>query len=316
MAWIFVVLGLVTLLLAGDCLVKGAVNLSLRLGISTLVVSLTVVAFGTSAPELLIVLSAMADNAPGLAMGNVIGSNTANILLVLGLPAMAAGLYTSEFDTKKSFALMIFASVLFIALAFVGPFTWLHGSLLLVVLAVILLGQAARARRENYAAAVAAVPVRHLEGLDPSMRGWKILLYLLFGLVGLPVGAKVLVVNAEIIAQDFGVPDTAIGLTLIAVGTSLPELATTTVAAIRRQADVALGNVIGSNMFNLLAIIGIAALVGPIPVAAGFLRFDLWVMLASSLLLVPFVLFRQNITRIWGAALTLLYMVYLLIILF
>jgi cation:H+ antiporter len=315
MAWIFVVLGLVTLLLAGDCLVKSAVNLSLRLGISTLVVSLTVVAFGTSAPELLIVLSAMADNAPGLAMGNVIGSNTANILLVLGLPAMAAGLYTSEFDTKKSFALMIFASVLFIALAFVGPFTWLHGSLLLVVLAVILLGQAARARRENYAAAVAAVPVRHLEGLDPSMRGWKILLYLLFGLVGLPVGAKVLVVNAEIIAQDFGVPDTAIGLTLIAVGTSLPELATTTVAAIRRQADVALGNVIGSNMFNLLAIIGIAALVGPIPVAAGFLRFDLWVMLASSLLLVPFVLFRQNITRIWGAALTLLYMVYLVIVL-
>ena len=316
MAWIFVVLGLVTLLLAGDCLVKGAVNLSLRLGISTLVVSLTVVAFGTSAPELLIVLSAMADNAPGLAMGNVIGSNIANILLVLGLPAMAAGFYTSEFDTKKSFALMIFASVLFIALAFVGPFTWLHGSLLLVVLAVILLGQAARARRENYAAAVAAVPVRHLEGLDLSMRGWKILLYLLFGLVGLPVGAKVLVVNAEIIAQDFGVPDTAIGLTLIAVGTSLPELATTTVAAIRRQADVALGNVIGSNMFNLLAIIGIAALVGPIPVAEGFLRFDLWVMLASSLLLVPFVLFRQNITRIWGAALTLLYMVYLLIVLF
>jgi cation:H+ antiporter len=315
MAWIFVVLGLVTLLLAGDCLVKSAVNLSLRLGISTLVVSLTVVAFGTSAPELLIVLSAMADNAPGLAMGNVIGSNTANILLVLGLPAMAAGLYTSEFDTKKSFALMIFASVLFIALAFVGPFTWLHGSLLLVVLAVILLGQAARARRENYAAAVAAVPVRHLEGLDPSMRGWKILLYLLFGLVGLPVGAKVLVVNAEIIAQDLGVPETAIGLTLIAVGTSLPELATTTVAAIRRQADVALGNVIGSNMFNLLAIIGIAALVGPIPVAAGFLRFDLWVMLASSLLLVPFVLFRQNITRIWGAALTLLYMVYLVIVL-
>ena len=315
MAWIFVVLGLVTLLLAGDCLVKGAINLSLRLGISTLVVSLTVVAFGTSAPELLIVLSAMADNASGLAMGNVIGSNTANILLVLGLPAMAAGLYTSEFDTKKSFALMIFASVLFIALAFVGPFTWLHGSLLLVVLAVILLGQAARARRENYAAAVAAVPVRHLEGLDPSMRGWKILLYLLFGLVGLPVGAKVLVVNAEIIAQDLGVPETAIGLTLIAVGTSLPELATTTVAAIRRQADVALGNVIGSNMFNLLAIIGIAALVGPIPVAEGFLRFDLWVMLASSLLLVPFVLFRQNITRIWGAALTLLYMVYLVIVL-
>ena len=147
------------------------------------------------------------------------------------------------------------------------------------------------------------------------MPGWKITLYLLFGLVGLPLGAKVLVVNAEIIAREFGVPETAIGLTLIAVGTSLPELATTTVAAIRRQADVALGNVIGSNMFNLLAIIGIAALVGPIPVADEFLRFDLWVMLAASFLLIPFVFFGRNITRIWGAALTLLYMAYLLVVL-
>jgi cation:H+ antiporter len=111
------------------------------------------------------------------------------------------------------------------------------------------------------------------------------------------------------------VPETAIGLTLIAVGTSLPELATTTVAAIRRQADVALGNVIGSNMFNLLAIIGIAALVGPIPVADKLLRFDLWVMLAASFLLIPFVFFGGNITRIWGAALTLLYMAYLLVVL-
>ena len=147
------------------------------------------------------------------------------------------------------------------------------------------------------------------------MAGWKISLYLLFGLVGLPVGAKVLVVNAETIAQDFGMSETAIGLTLIAVGTSLPELATTTIAAIRRQADVALGNVIGSNMINLLAIIGIASLVGPIPVAKEFLTFDLWVMLAASFLLIPFVFFSQNITRIWGLVLTLLYMAYLLLVL-
>ena len=112
MAWFFVVLGLVTLLLAGDFLVRAAVNLALRLGISALVVSLTVVAFGTSAPELLIVLSAMADDAPGLAMGNIVGSNTANILLVLGLPALAAGLYTTGFDTKKAFISMILATVL------------------------------------------------------------------------------------------------------------------------------------------------------------------------------------------------------------
>ena len=311
MAWFFVVLGLVTLLLAGDFLVRAAVNLALRLGISALVVSLTVVAFGTSAPELLIVLSAMADDAPGLAMGNIVGSNTANILLVLGLPALVAGLYTTGFDTKKVFIFMILATVLFIILAFMGPFSWWHGGLMLAVLAAILLDQAWTARRVSRV----ALATEDLNGVDPSMPGWKIILYLLFGLVGLPLGAKVLVVNAEIIAREFGVPETAIGLTLIAVGTSLPELATTTVAAIRRQADVALGNVIGSNMFNLLAIIGIAALVGPIPVADEFLRFDLWVMLAASFLLIPFVFFGRNITRIWGAALTLLYMAYLLIVL-
>ena len=311
MAWFFVVLGLVTLLLAGDFLVRAAVNLALRLGISALVVSLTVVAFGTSAPELLIVLSAMADDAPGLAMGNIVGSNTANILLVLGLPALAAGLYTTGFDTKKAFIFMILATVLFIALAFMGPFSWWHGGLMLAVLAAILLDQAWTARRVSRV----AVATEDLNGVDTSMPGWKITLYLLLGLVGLPLGAKVLVVNAEIIAREFGVPETAIGLTLIAVGTSLPELATTTVAAIRRQADVALGNVIGSNMFNLLAIIGIAALVGPIPVADEFLRFDLWVMLAASFLLIPFVFFGRNITRIWGVALTLLYMAYLLAVL-
>ena len=311
MAWFFVVLGLVTLLLAGDFLVRAAVNLALRLGISALVVSLTVVAFGTSAPELLIVLSAMADDAPGLAMGNIVGSNTANILLVLGLPALAAGLYTTGFDTKKAFIFMILATVLFIALAFMGPFSWWHGGLMLAVLAAILLDQAWTVRRVSRV----AVATEDLNGVDTSMPGWKITLYLLLGLVGLPLGAKVLVVNAEIIAREFGVPETAIGLTLIAVGTSLPELATTTVAAIRRQADVALGNVIGSNMFNLLAIIGIAALVGPIPVADEFLRFDLWVMLAASFLLIPFVFFGRNITRIWGAALTLLYMAYLLVVL-
>ena len=311
MAWFFVVLGLVTLLLAGDFLVRAAVNLALRLGISALVVSLTVVAFGTSAPELLIVLSAMADDAPGLAMGNIVGSNTANILLVLGLPALAAGLYTTGFDTKKAFISMILATVLFITLAFMGPFSWWHGGLMLAVLAAILLDQAWTARRVSRV----AVATEDLNGVDTSIPGWKITLYLLFGLVGLPLGAKVLVVNAEIIAREFGVPETAIGLTLIAVGTSLPELATTTVAAIRRQADVALGNVIGSNMFNLLAIIGIAALVGPIPVADEFLRFDLWVMLAASFLLIPFVFFGRNITRIWGAALTLLYMAYLLVVL-
>jgi cation:H+ antiporter len=140
-------------------------------------------------------------------------------------------------------------------------------------------------------------------------------MFLLLGLVGLPLGADLLVENASIIARNYGVSDTVIGLTLVALGTSLPELATTVMAAIRRQADVALGNVIGSNMFNLLAIIGLATMVGPIPVDPAFLQFDLWVMLGASVMLVPFVFFKQDITRAWGILLTSLYVLYIVIVL-
>ncbi|MGD9863862.1 MAG: sodium:calcium antiporter, partial [Pseudodonghicola sp.] len=144
---------------------------------------------------------------------------------------------------------------------------------------------------------------------------WRIGIYLALGLIGLPLGANLLVENASLIARTYGVSDSVIGLTLVAVGTSLPELATTVMAALRKQADVALGNVIGSNMFNLLAIIGLATMFGPIPVDPEFLRFDLWVMMGASLLLAPFVFFGRDIGRLWGVALTALYAVYVIAVL-
>ncbi|KIC46448.1 sodium:proton exchanger [Ruegeria sp. ANG-S4] len=313
-AWLLSGLGLVILLLAGDALVRGAVNLSLRLGVPALIVSLTIVAFGTSAPELLIAISAIKENAPGIALGNVVGSNTANILLVLGLPALLATLHTSECDSRKNYVFMLIASVLFIALAFFGVFNLISGAVLLTALALVLWN----AFREAKAHRKACADDDELEGLeevDPDMPYWKLSIYLILGLIGLPMGAHLLVDNATVIAKYYGVSETVIGLTLVAVGTSLPELATTVMAALRRQADVALGNVIGSNMFNLLAIIGIATLFGRIPVDPEFLYFDLWVMLGASLLLVPFVFFKQDITRIWGMVLTLLYVVYVAILL-
>ncbi|WP_237072561.1 calcium/sodium antiporter [Pseudaestuariivita rosea] len=315
--FVYTGLGLVILLLAGDALVKGAVNLSLRLGIPALIVSLTIVAFGTSAPELLIGIKAVLDDAPGIALGNVVGSNTANVLLVLGIPAMISVLHTSTCNTRKSFLYMIFATLLFIGLAFLGPFTWWHGLILLLVLSLILgeqLIEARRHRRQSKAEAAEAGE-EEVEGADPSMRWWKIIMFLLLGLIGLPLGADLLVTNAVIIATSFGVSETVIGLTLVAIGTSLPELATTVMAALRQQAAVALGNVIGSNMFNLLAIIGITSLVGAIPVDASFLRFDLWVMLGASLILIPFVFFRFDMGRRVGALLTGAYVVYLVVLL-
>ncbi|MCH2248499.1 MAG: calcium/sodium antiporter [Cognatishimia sp.] len=320
LVWLTAALGLVILLLSGDALVRGAVNVSLRLGIPALIVSLTIVAFGTSAPELLIAISAIDDDAPGLALGNVIGSNTANILLVLGIPAILSRLQTSECDTRKSYFIMMASTVLFMGLAFVGIFTWVSGIILLAVLAVILWDAArsavAHRKSEDGTCAVSSLEDEEdLEGLDPEAPWWKICVFLVLGLIGLPLGADLLVDSGIEIARMFRVPETVIGLTLIAIGTSLPELATTVMAALRKQADVALGNVIGSNMFNLLAIIGVASFVGPIPVAPGLLHFDLWVMLGASLLLLPFVVFRKDITRRWGVLLTAAYVVYLLVVL-
>ncbi len=312
MEFLIATLGLGILLIAGDLLVRGAVNASLRLGVPALIVSLTVVAFGTSAPELLVAIRAIQDNAPGIALGNVVGSNTANILLVLGVPALIAGLKTGECDTRKSYVTMLAASVVFIAAAFLGPLTWVHGLLLLGILALVLGGQfrEALAHRRNGEAEV--VGEEDLEGVDPDMPWWKIGLYTLLGLIGLPLGADLLVDAATVIARDFGVSETVIGLTLVAIGTSLPELATTVMAAIRKQADVALGNVIGSNMFNLLAIMGIASFFGTIPVAAQFLQLDLWVMLGASLLLGPFVFLSSlDLTKRWGFLFCGLYAAYM-----
>jgi len=312
--YVYAALGLVILLLAGDALVRGAVNLALRLGIPALIVSLTIVAFGTSAPELVIAVGSVIEGAPGLAMGNVVGSNTANVLLVLGLPALCVGLATGDHDTRRTFLFMIAATLLFIAMAFFGPFTWIHGLILLLALALVMGQQAYEAHAHRSRAAAMAAADDAPEGADFSMPGWRIGMYVIVGLVGLPFGADLLVDNAVIIATRWGVSETVIGLTLIAVGTSLPELATTVVAAMRRQADVAMGNVIGSNLFNLLGIIGVATFFGPIPVEPQMLTFDLWVMLGASLILAPFVIWHMNITRGVGALFALAYATYVFVI--
>lgn len=314
MVFVYAVLGLLILLLAGDSLVKGAVNLSLRVGIPALIVSLTIVAFGTSAPELLISIKAALHDAPGIALGNVVGSNTANVLLVLGVPALITVLHTSACNSRKSYVLMLGASLLFIALAFRGVFDRTAGVILLVALAGFLLDAIRQAMKHRNTECFDE-DLEEPEGADPDMPGWKIALFLVLGLIGLPLGADLLVDSAHEIAVMFGVPDEVIGLTLVALGTSLPELATTVMAAIRKQADVAIGNVIGSNMFNLLAIIGVASMIAPIDVAEDFLEFDLWVMLGASLLLFPFVFMKKDLGKTWGVILSVLYVVYVVIVL-
>ena len=308
MVWIMSLVGLVILLLSGDLLVRGAVNLSLRLGVPALIVSLTIVAFGTSAPELLIAISAVDDGASGIAIGNVIGSNIANVLLVLGMPALLSTLDFSECDTRRDFYIMLGATVVFIALAATGQFGWWQGAILLAMLAGFLGSAVWRAKCQTGAS---STDEDDLESLDPELPMWKVLGFLLLGLIGLPMGADILVDNAVYIARTYGISEEIIGLTLIAIGTSLPELATTVMAGLRNQAEVALGNVIGSNIFNLLGIIGVTTLFDEIYVSSSFFARDIWVMLASALVLIPFVFLKWRMSRPIGALFLGAYTLYL-----
>ena len=289
--------GLVLLIFAGDALVRGAVSLALKLGIPALIVSLTVVAFGTSAPELLVAIQSALEGAPGIAFGNVVGSNIANVLLVLGLPALIAAIDTSTSD-MRSYLMMLAISVLFIILCFMGSFGPIQGAVLLVLLVLVILDAIRSAHRSRKDAAA----VVEVEEGDANMSGRSIALYLGAGIIGLPIGAHLLIEGAVTIARDLNVSETVIGLTIVAVGTSLPELATSVMAAIKRQSEVALGNVVGSNLFNILAIMGFASFFGPLAVPPELLALDLWVMLAAALIIFPFAYYRLAISRGWGIA--------------
>lgn len=307
---VYLILGLALLVGTGDALVRGAVALSLRFGIPAIIVSATVVAFGTSAPELLISIQAVLEDSPGIALGNVVGSNIANILLVIGLPAVIVPLASCGNDAHRNLYFMIAATVVFSAMILSGTLGFWMGLVLLAITLVMVLDSLVQGMR---ASAAGRVPdeLAEIEDIDPHMAPWKITALILAGIIGLPVGADLLIDGARSIAIALGVSETVIGLTLVAIGTSLPELATTIMAALRRQSEVAIGNVIGSNIFNITAIIGAAALFAPLDVPDEIYYRDLWVMIGSSLALIPFVLMCLPIGRLVGAAFLSVYAAYL-----
>ncbi len=303
--------GLTLLAAAGDILVRGAVNLSLHFGVPALLVSLTVVAFGTSAPELLVSVMAVLDGVPGLALGNVVGSNIANVLLVLGLPALVAPIVTAAHDTRAAYGMMLAATALFLGMALLGPIGWPQALVLLAGLG-LMIGDALRRARKSRAEHLAEKAT--LDEIAPGLNWLPSIGFIVTGIVFLPIGAAILLDSATGIARGFGVSETVIGLTLVAVGTSMPELATAVMAAARGRADVVLGNVIGSNLFNILGILGVAGLFGQIPFPPEMFTRDLWVMLAATALLAPMVFWRNNVTRIWGIGLTGAYVAYIYVL--
>ena len=308
---LYLVLGLALLVLAGDVLVRGAVALSLRLNISAVLVSVTIVGFGTSVPELLIAIQAALAGSPGIALGNVVGSNIANVLLVLGLPALLVPIAGCGPEAHRNLYVMLGVTALFSGLALTGSIgRW--GGLVLMAAALAMVWDSVRAARR----ARSALKFEALEeiaelGVAPHGLGIaRTAVYIGAGIIGLPLGAHLLIEGAQGIAQEYGISEAAIGLTVVAIGTSLPELATSVMAALRRHADVAVGNVIGSNIFNITAIAGAAALVHPLSVPAEILARDIWCMIGAGILLAPLVLLRHRIGRSIGAAFVGLYGVY------
>lgn len=298
MMYLSIISGFVILLFCGDLLVRGAVALALKLGIPSILIGLTVVAFGTSAPELVVAIRAALSGASGIAIGNIVGSNIANILFVLGLPAIIYPTVCDQLSVRQNTIFMVVATIIFIFFCFFGQLNFWHGLTLFVLVLVFLGYVASHAARAANSTPANLGPCDNDSGLPPN--SWLIAIFLLAGVFGLPLGAHFVVDGGTDIARNFGVSNSAIGLSLIAFGTSLPELATTMIAAIRRHADVAVGNVLGSNLFNLLGVMGITAMVTPIDVPASFLHFDLWVMLIAALLVLPFAMSRGTISRSAG----------------
>ena len=306
MLYVFLALGLVLLVLGGEALVRGAVNLAARLGVSPLLIGLTVVGFGTSTPELVTSLQAAFTGSPGIAVGNVVGSNTANILLILGAAALIAPLAVSPGAFRRDGVALVLVTLAAIVVVLTGALSRFVGLALIAGL-VLYLVTAYRSERRSAGGASAAAD----EASDvPPMGLPMALVYAVGGIALTVLGARFLVDAASELATRFGVSDAIIGLTLVAVGTSLPELVTSVVASLRRQGDVAFGNVVGSNIYNVLGILGATALIKPIPVPERIASFDIWVMAAATLALVWVAVTGWRITRREGIALLVAYAAY------
>lgn len=302
MDYLYLLAGLVGLFFGGEALVRGSVGIARRMAIPPLLIGLTVVGFGTSTPELLVSVDAAWRGVPDIALGNVIGSNIANILLIAGLSALVWPIRVMGATLRRDTGVMVAAALMLVPIFAMGQVGRLAG-LILVAALVAYLVWAYRQPGDVVAEEV---------GVPAPASSLVSVLWVIGGLIALMLGARFLVDGAVSIARGFGISEAFIGLTIVAVGTSLPELATSLIAAIRRQSEIAIGNIVGSNIFNILGILGVTALITPIPVASRFLTFDLPVMIAVSLVLTGLLLTRPVIGRWVGVMMLAGYVAYVL----
>ena len=300
------VLGLTLLYFGAEWLVKGSSELALRLGISPLVVGLTVVAFGTSAPELLVGIQANLKDPPqgDIALGNVVGSNIFNVALILGAAALMRPIVINSQIIKRELPILLIASLVFILMIWDGVVTRAEGGVLTIGIVSYVLFSLVAAKAARRARQFEEFEKKEIEHAKEE-GGRRILMdvgLIVIGLAGLAYGADRLVVSGIELARLFGVPEAIIALTFFAFGTSVPELATSVVASLKKQGDIITGNVVGSCVFNLLAVVGIVALIRPIS-SEEIQRVDLWVMGGLALLLIPFMWHKMRLSRFEGGIL-------------
>ena len=306
--------GIFILVYSGNKMVESAASLAKSLGVSGLIIGLTIVAFGTSSPELIVGVRSVTTGVGELASANVIGSNIANVLLALGIPATIVAIPTNTIGVARNASIALLASILLIVMVFINnPLLFWQSFILCMCILIYLLWM------YRLSSAGSEDPVLYElinEAGDSHSESSKasLTIVLLIGIVGLLLGGHIIVRNAVLIATAFNVSETVIGLTIVAIGTSLPEIATVIIASYRGQPQVALGGVIGSNIFNLLAVLGISGLTGPIDVSASIVSFDIWILLLTAITLVFLVLRRKPIGRKTGIFFLLGYAVYLLVI--
>ena len=294
-----VIAGLLLLLVGGEGLVRGAVALAHRAGVSPLFVGVVLLGFGTSAPELVACVQAILADAPGVALGNVLGSNTANILLILGVAGLMIPVPVARGALRRDGAVMLLSALALLGLAVFGRIGAISGAILVVGLVAYI--------------AYAWIAERGDADAPESQRTMPLplaILYALGGLGAILFGGSLLVDGAVGLARTFGVSDTVVGLTVVAVGTSLPELAASVAAAIRREPELVIGNVLGSNIYNILGILGVTALVGPMPVEPQVLFFDLPVMLGATVLVLAIGWWRGVLGRAVGGGFLVAYAAY------
>ena len=308
-SWLQLTLGLVLLLGSGEFLVRGAVGVARALGVSPLFIGLTLVGFGTSAPELVASLIAASRGAPGIAVGNVVGSNSANVLLILGVTAMISAVPVSRQAFHRDAVALAAASLVALLVALVGRLdAW--GGIVMIGTLVAYITVTYRAEKKSHSAE-AVIHEGESALHTPRPAGiWMPLLVAAASLGGVILGARLLVDSAIVIARDFGIDETVIGLTVVAVGTSLPELAVSVIAAFRGQGALAVGNIVGSNIYNILFILGMTALVRPIPVPPQIARVDIWVMLLVTSALLVYMVRGRTMGRGIGALFLASYAVY------